>query len=112
LKTLRSGEDTCFDQKLLSRRRFILGESAFWRWPISDLSIKTIAVTRYTVPIKKLPAEFHGFYDFASNGFTYQGIRFGAKRFNPLIKQQNYDLIAMTGILSTSATLIFNRLSL
>ncbi len=48
-------------QKILSRRKFILGGIGVLALAYLRFECKAIAVTHYTVPLNNLPAEFHGF---------------------------------------------------
>lgn len=84
-------------QKLVSRRRFILGGIGVLALAYLRFEYKAIAVTRYTVPVKNLPPEFHGFTILHLTDLHTKEYGLAQKDLIRLIKQQKYDLVAMTG---------------
>lgn len=84
-------------QKLLSRRRFILGGIGVLALAYLRFEYKAIAVKNYTVPIKNLPAEFAGFTILHLTDLHTKEYGFEQEDLIRLIKGRHYDLIALTG---------------
>ena len=80
----------------VSRRTFLIGGGLSF---ISYLffEVKSIAVTKYVVPMKKLPSSFNGFTILHLTDLHSKEYGHDQKRLLELIKRYNFDMVAITG---------------
>ncbi len=81
--------------KPISRRAFLLGGAALV--PYLYFQTKFIAVTRYTIPVNNLPANFHGFTILHLTDLHSKEYGDSQEKLLNLIKKQQFDMVAITG---------------
>jgi uncharacterized protein len=82
--------------KLLSRRNLILGSGAALASYLFH-EVNALRVVRYCVPVRNLPAPFHGFTLLHLSDLHQKRFGNNQARLLYLIKQQRYDMVALTG---------------
>ena len=80
----------------LSRRLFIIG-GGLAGLAYLYYQVNTLAVTKYDVPVKNLPAAFHGFTILHLTDLHSKEYGTGQKRLLELINSYKFDMVAITG---------------
>lgn len=85
-------------------------QSDFWRWLLAIVAIwtllfltyiyfqlHTVSITRYTVPVKNLPAAFTGFTILHLSDLHSKTYGHNQQQLLAIINQEQFDLVALTG---------------
>ncbi|GFO68534.1 metallophosphoesterase [Geomonas limicola] len=79
----------------ISRRMFLMGSASLF--PYLYLERLSVAVRRYTVPVRQLPAAFEGFTILHLSDLHDKEFGTAGEELVALVQQEHYDVIAVTG---------------